>query len=103
LTLNVTSSAFGAAVAKSATVGGIPIGSGNATLTSTPASTNKSAMVKIVISSGSGIIRGMAKTISGKGTVEITSGTGAYTTIKGTGLTYSEENGIISIGGVAKY
>jgi hypothetical protein len=45
----------------------------------------------------------MAKTISGKGTVEITSGTGAYTTIKGTGLTYSEENGIISIGGVAKY
>ena len=36
-------------------------------------------------------------------TYDISSGTGAYLTIKGTDLQYTEADGTISIGGIAKY
>lgn len=92
LSLNVTATTTGQ---KAGTVSGVPVGSGNVTLTAQPGSTTK-----IVISSGTGIIRGLAS----KGTVKFTSGTGTYHRIRGEGLTFiKKEDGLIYIDGKATY
>ena len=105
LTLNVTATApvkgSPGTVQRTGTLVGRPVGNGNFTLTSAGGT---SGPIKVVISSGSGIIRGRATTKGAAITVEFTSGTGTYQVIAGKGLKYADlNNGIVTILGEAKY